>query len=309
MSTLPTVTIVTPAYNQARYLPETIESVLAQDYPNIEYLVLDDGSTDETPEVLKRYASRLRALRHPNMGQARTLNAGWALASGSYLGYLSSDDVLHPSAVGTLVRTLQSDPGIVCAFPDCDLIDDASRVVKRAVCRPFDLESLVVQQECYIGPGALFTRAGFERVGGWRPELRLAPDREFWMRLASQGRFEFVPQSLAGYRLHPQSISYRDVSEEVSREYITVLDDFFDRPQVPAAILERKAEAYGRAKLVLARNAFRAGRIARGLALYREARELHADLGSLATRMTLVRNVVSKPLRAAAAAARRLTAR
>jgi glycosyltransferase involved in cell wall biosynthesis len=306
MSIGPTVTIVTPAYNQGQYLTETIESVLAQDYPHIEYIVLDDGSTDDTPQVLERYAHRLRAIRHPNMGQARTLNAGWALASGHYLGYLSSDDVLYPSAVSSLVRVLQTDPGIACAFPDCDLIDSESRIVKRQVCQPFDLERLVVEQECHIGPGALFTRAGYAQVGGWRPELRLAPDREFWMRLASQGRFEFVRQSLAGYRLHPKSISYRDVAEEISREYIAVLDDYFSRPGAPAGILARKAEAYGRATLVVARNAFRSGRLARGLALYREACTLHPELGGLATRLTLARNVVSKPLRAAAATLRRL---
>jgi len=96
------------------------------------------------------------------------------------------------------------------------------------------------------------------------------------------------------------------VSEEVSREYIAVLDDYFSRAGAPDGILARKAEAYGRAKLVLARNAFRSGRLSRGLALYREACELHPELGALATKLTLARNVVSKPLRAAAATLRRL---
>ena len=79
----PLVSIVTPTYNQAKYLTETIEKVLAQDYPNIEYIVLDDGSTDETPEILKKYSGKIRYERHANMGQARTLNKGWAMSSGT----------------------------------------------------------------------------------------------------------------------------------------------------------------------------------------------------------------------------------
>src|SRR5207247_391526 len=97
-NTYPLVSIVTPAYNQAEYLAETIESVLAQDYPNLEYIVLDDGSTDHTREVLKKYDGKLRWESHKNMGQARTLNEGWRKANGVYIGYLSSDDILYPGA-------------------------------------------------------------------------------------------------------------------------------------------------------------------------------------------------------------------
>ncbi|MEO6626809.1 MAG: glycosyltransferase, partial [Burkholderiaceae bacterium] len=133
------MSIVTPAYNQAEYLAETIDSVLLQDYPNIEYIVLDDGSTDATPQVLKHYGSKVRWERHENMGQARTLNKGWALSEGEIIGYLSSDDILYPGAIRTLVEKLESDVSIVCIFPDSDLVDHRSRVVKQKVCRPFNL--------------------------------------------------------------------------------------------------------------------------------------------------------------------------
>ncbi len=294
---LPRVSLVTPAYNHAEFLAETIESVLAQDYADVEYIVIDDGSTDDTATVLAHYADRVCCLRQDNTGQARALNWGWSLATGRYLGYLSSDDILHPSAVGSMVRALEADSGVVCAFPDSDLIDVTSKVVKRAVCRPFDLESLIVRQECFIGPGALFRREALEAAGGWRPSLRLAPDREFWIRLADHGRFHFEPRSLAGYRLHPRSISYNDVSEEASREYMHVLDGYFAKPGVPDAIARRKQEAYAYAKLVMARNAFRAGKFARGWALYGEACNLHGSLAHTSIKLTLLRNVLSKPMR------------
>ena len=298
------LSLVTPAYNQGNYLAETIDSVLAQAGPDIEYQVIDDGSTDATPEVMARYAGRLQAERQVNMGQVRTLNKGWARASGNYLGYLSSDDILYPGAVSKLIAVLEANPDIACVFPDADLIDEKSRVIKRNVCKPFDLAELVVLQECYIGPGAIFRRSAFEAAGGWKPELRLAPDREFWMRLAAHGEIHFHRESLTGYRMHPKSISYKDVSEETSREYIRVLDDYFASPGVPAHIAARKEEAYGRATLILARNRFRAGDFRRGTQLYQEAVRLHPPLASLSVKARLLRNVVSKPVRIALATLR-----
>jgi glycosyltransferase involved in cell wall biosynthesis len=304
MSDSALLTLVTPAYNQGNYLAETIDSVLAQDYGSIEYLVIDDGSTDSTPEVLERYEGRIQAETQANMGQVRTLNKGWASASGNYLGYLSSDDILYPGAVRKLIAILEADPGIACVFPDAELIDEQSRVIKHNVCRPFNLAELVVRQECYIGPGAIFRRSAFQAAGGWKPELRLAPDREFWMRLATQGRIHFHHEALAGYRMHPKSISYKDVSEETSREYIRVLDDYFTSPSVPADIIARKAEAYGYATLLLARNRLRAGDLRRGALLYKEACRLHPPLGSAGVKARLLRNVISKPARIALSALR-----
>jgi glycosyltransferase involved in cell wall biosynthesis len=304
----PLVSLITPAYNQAAFLQETIDSVLAQTFAGIEYFVLDDGSTDHTPDILRANAGRLHVESQANIGQARTLNKGWERATGKYLGYLSSDDILYPRAIETLVRVLEADDSIVCVFPDCDLIDSRSKVIKRQVCRPFDLEELVVRQECYIGPGALFRRRAFEVVGGWRAELKLAPDREFWMRLATQGRFDFSRDTLAGYRMHPHSISYKDVSEEVGREYIWVLNEYFNNSTYPPrpSLLARKSEAYGYATLVLARNCLRAGRWSRARELYREACRWHPPLSGSAVKARLLKNVVSKPARVAVAAARAL---
>lgn len=299
VSELPLVTIVTPTFNQAGFVAETIESVLGQTYPNIEYIVLDDGSTDDTRRVLEPYRSRATIESHQNMGQARTLNKGWTMAKGKYLAYLSSDDVLYPEAIAELVSALEADPGRVCAFPDCDLIDEQSRVIKRNVCRPFDLGDLVVKQECYIGPGALFRRDAFEKAGGWKAELRLAPDREFWIRLAAHGKFHFLSNTLAGYRMHPRSISYSDVSEQTTMEYIHVLDHYFASPDVPRDLQSRKDEAYGHALMILARNAFRAGRISKGRQFYGQACRRHPPLRAVRHKLKLVRHVVSKPARIA----------
>jgi glycosyltransferase involved in cell wall biosynthesis len=302
---LPVVTLVTPTYNQADFLAETIESVLKQTYPAIDFVIVDDGSTDHTQEVLGAYAGRIAWKTQSNRGQARTLNDAWDSARGTYLTYLSSDDLLHPQAIERLVDYLESHPSAACVFPDADLIDSTSRVVKRKVCRAFDLEKLIIEQECYIGPGAVWRRAHYQKIGGWRPEMKLSPDRDFWIRMANMGSIDFLPEVLSSYRLHGGSLSYKVVSEEVSIEYIRTLDECFSagvNPRVEA----RKQEAYARAHLLIARNCYRGLDIARGNHHYRLARELHPPLGGLGTRMLIARNIISKPVRNGLANLRRL---
>lgn len=297
MTSNPLVTIVTPAFNQAKFLGETIESVLSQTYSNIEYIVIDDGSSDCTAAVMNGYAGKITAIHQANVGQSLTINRGVAMARGKYVGYLSSDDILYPQAIERLVEILEVDNGVVCAFPDADLIDPKSEVIKRRVCRPFDRADLLIRQECYIGPGALYRTDDARAVGGWRPELRLAPDREFWLRLASRGRFHFLQDSLAGYRTHRGSTSYAEVSEAQSREYLTVLDDFFSDETLPAPIASRKSEAYGYANFLIARNCIRGGSPVRAAAYYRKAVRLHPPLLSASSMITLARSAVSKPVR------------
>jgi len=289
------VTLVTPTYNQADYLPETLDSVLEQTHLALEYIVIDDGSVDSTSQVLARYAGRLTALRQDNIGQAATLNRGWSMARGTYLGYLSSDDLLLPEAIARMAALLDAEPDIVCVYPDSDLIDGASRVIRRAVGRPFDLETVVVSQECPIGPGALFRRDAFEAVGGWRPDLKLGPDRDFWIRLAAHGGFRFVRESLARYRTHPEATSFRAASETTSHEFVRVLDDYFGQSVVPPALQRRRNEAYANAELLLARNALWRADWRAALHHYRAARGLHAPHRSLAAGLRLLRQGASKP--------------
>lgn len=299
MTTRPRVSLITPTYNQAHYLAETLDSVLAQTLRSLEYRVIDDGSSDDTPAVLARYADRVDARRQPNQGQVRTLNAAWQSATGDYLAYLSSDDLLLPQALERLVAELDANPDVVCVFPNSDLIDAQSRVLRRAVCKPFVLRETLVSQECHIGPGALFRRSAFEQVGGWREDLRLAPDREFWMRLALIGEIRMLPESLALYRTHPQATSFRAATAEVSREYLRVLDDFFARPELPPALRELEPEARARAHLLMARNALWRNEWRSAWALFGDAARLHPPVDSAGERLRLLRHGMSRHLKLA----------
>ena len=295
--THPLVSLITPTFNQSEYLAETIESVLGQDYPNIEYIVIDDGSTDDTVDLMQRYSTRLKFQSHKNMGQAATLNKGWNQSNGIYIGYLSSDDILYPGAISELVAKLSSNADIVVAYPNCDLINPKSEIVKRNVSRPFDYENLVVHQECYIGPGALFKRSVYERAGGWKTDLRLAPDREFWMRVGKYGRFEMLMGSLAGYRMHPKSISYFEKRPEIALEYIRVLDDFYLDGDLSSRLIAKKNLAYSNAWLVVTRFHLRSGSFRGALASYRKAICYDCANQNARVLFSLFRTSVSKPLR------------
>lgn len=227
MENFPLVSIVTPAYNQAEYLAETIESVLAQDYPNIEYIVLDDGSTDSTPKVLQQYNGRVRWESQENMGQALTLNRGWSMARGSLLGYLSSDDRLKPNAVGEMVNTLVNQPESVVAYCDFELIDAKGRSFRTIKTEDFNAQRLTVDLVCQPGPGALFSREVFEQTGGWAGQLRQVPDFEFWLRSSRFGSFVRVPQVLAEYRVHDGSASFASTTAERSMEIVDVMSAYW----------------------------------------------------------------------------------
>ncbi|MDQ7843998.1 MAG: glycosyltransferase family 2 protein [Armatimonadota bacterium] len=257
----PLVSLVTPAYNQGPFLREAVESVLAQTYPAVEYIVIDDGSTDNTREILSAYGGRVRWESQPNRGQAATLNRGWSMARGDLLGYLSADDVLLPDAVEAGVRMLMGDPRLVAVYPDFYLIDRRSRLIKEVRRPDFDYRDLVLRGVCHPGPGALFRRTAYLRAGPWDETLRQAPDYEFWLRLGLLGGFGHIPRPLAKFRIHGGSQSRGPAPPARSDEIIRIIAEFYaQRSDLPAEILRGKRQALSTAYLLAARSHFGARR-------------------------------------------------
>ena len=223
----PLVSIVTPTYNQGKYLAETIESVLAQTYGNIEYIVLDDGSTDDTSKILDSFSGKIYHDRHENIGQAATLNYGWKKAKGSILGYLSSDDVLAPKAIEILVKMLLKNPSCSIVYCDYLLIDQNSKIFRNIITENFVLDRLQVDLVCQPGPGALFKREIFDFTGGWDQNLKQAPDFDFWLKASRFGNFVRVPEFLARYRVHLDSISFSIISVDQSNEIINIMTRYW----------------------------------------------------------------------------------
>ena len=260
------VSIVVPAYNHARFLEQAVESVLAQTYPAVELIVLDDGSTDGTRAVLGKYGDRFRWETQTNMGQAATLNKGWSMASGELLGYLSADDYLHPDAVKSAVECLERHADAVLAYPDFAQVDDSSRALRTIRTPEFSYQDMVLQGVCAPGPGAFFRRSAYARAGGWNAALRRIPDLEYWLRLGLEGPFQRIAQVLAYYRVHAGALSFSAVDEARADEFVVVIDALLNQPSLPELLRGRGREARANALLLAARLHLLSGRFAAGFA-------------------------------------------
>jgi hypothetical protein len=242
----PSVSIVVATFNRHDWLRLAIDSVLAQDNPDLELLVVDDGSSDETPELLEAYAGRhpserFRFVRQENAGQAAALNRGYELARGEVLGYLSDDDLLAPGAVSRLASELV-DPEVVAAFPGYRIIDEAGELVD--MIRPPEYSSVEAFRllDTVIGPGCLARREPLLSTGGWDPELRFMGDFILWIKLGMRGPIVRVPEPLASWRRHGGSLSLK-IAAEHGRELMSLVWEAADLLELPADAHAVRAEA------------------------------------------------------------------
>lgn len=258
-SVLPKVSIITPAYNQADYLVETIESVLGQTYQNIEYIVINDGSTDDTARVVNRYDGRIHYIYQSNIGQAATINKGWSIAKGQYIGYLSADDRLKPMAVESLVNILLEKPSIDVVYPDFDLIDANGSFISTCATEEYNYENLIGDLLCYPGPGALLRRKVFERYGGWDVSLKQVPDFDYWLKIARKDNFARLPKVMADYRVHQGSASFQVISYDRSIEILRVVKRYWSERSI-ASFVYLKNKSLSKAYLLVTKNHFQSSR-------------------------------------------------
>ena len=206
MSELPLVSVVTPSFNHGRFIRETIESVLSQSYPRIEYLVMDGGSTDDTVEILKSYGDRVTWISEPDRGQTDAINKGWRRARGAIVAYLNSDDTYLPGAVAKAVTALQAHPRAGAVYGEGYHVDEAGRVIERYPTEPFDLARL--GQTCFICQPTVFLRRDVvEHLGYLDESRRYCMDYDLWIRLAQVSRFVYLPEFLATTRMHPATVT------------------------------------------------------------------------------------------------------
>ena len=251
--TTPRVSIVVPVYNGEKYVAETLDSVLAQTYGNLQLIVVDDGSTDRTAGILSRYAGAVSLLAQENRGQSASLNRAWREAEGSIVGYISADDRLEPRAVEELVGILESSPECVMVYPDYWLIDAIGRKLKLVRAPEFSHASALIDGVCPVGPGALFRRTVLDQVGGWNVDLRQIPDREFILRAALCGEIRRHPVALARFRVHEASQTFAAPREDRIAEYEIAINSFFARADVPEPLMRHRHRAYANAMVLTAR--------------------------------------------------------
>lgn len=273
---MPRVSVVIPAYNAARYVGAAIESVLAQTAADLEAVVVDDGSKDDTESVVRRYGTRVRYLRQENAGVAVARNRGLAESRGHWVGFLDADDTWLPRKLEHQLEALEERPGPRACYSAFTVVDPELRPLEvrhsprqGPILEDLLLRGNVVGSICTV----LCERALFDAAGGFDPALSQCADWDMWIRLSLLTDFAYLDEPLVTYRRHATNMS-SDIGL-YERDSLRLFEKAFALPGLPPELLRRRSEAYGRMFLVLAGSYYHAGAL--GDALRCAGRSLSHD--------------------------------
>jgi glycosyltransferase involved in cell wall biosynthesis len=248
---LPRITIVTPSYQQAAFLEKTLRSVLDQGYPNLEYFVVDGGSSDGSVDIIRRYASGIAWwISEKDRGQSHAINKGFARATGDILGWLNSDDYLAPGALHQVAGILGPAKTPRAVSGDCVRLFEDGRQPVRHRGQPVTLGDLLEYWRPYPmhQPSIFWTRAVYERVGPVREDLHLIMDFDYWLRIAAVCSFEYVPAVLSYAHYHAAA-----KTADEFREY-TRQRESYARAQWRRAPLTLQLKVRAKKGVLMARN-------------------------------------------------------
>jgi glycosyltransferase involved in cell wall biosynthesis len=238
--------VVTPSLNQGRFIERTIQSVLDQDYPDLEYVICDGCSSDQTPQVLNSYADRARVIREPDDGQAAAVNKGIRATSGEVIGWLNSDDVYRQGALATVSAYFGRHPEVDVVYGDAHLIDADDNIIGRYYTRAWDASRLP-ERPFLCQPSVFFRRRVVQRFGLLDERLQYTLDYEYWLRLARGGAsFAYLPFTLACSRQHPDTktltgrMRIHAELNEMLRRYVKRIPDGWILTQTHAILNERR---------------------------------------------------------------------
>ena len=201
----PRISIITPSYNQGKFIRKTIESVLSQNAEGLEYLVIDGGSTDQTLDILREYGSRFYWVSEKDNGHADAINKGLLKSTAPLIGWLNSDDVYYPNALNAVIAAFDAYPDMDVLYGDAYHMDENDNILEPYPTEEWNMEKLT--ETCYIcQPAAFIRRSVVERFGLIDTNRRFCMDYDYWIRLGKGGaRFMHLKKTLAGSRLHPEA--------------------------------------------------------------------------------------------------------
>lgn len=241
---LPLVSIVTPSFNQARYLEQTLRSVLEQDHPLLEYIVIDGASKDGSVEIIRKYQNRFAFwVSEKDSGQAEAINKGLSRANGGIVAWLNSDDYYLPGAISSAVRVFEENPDVVLIYGDMLAVDERGRTINLLKYGQYSLQDLLCFQ--IIGqPSVFFRREALEKAGSLDTTFHFLLDHHLWIRIARQGKILHVPQVWSAARYHAEAKN-RAKAAEFGREAFRILEWAKNQPGLAETVsgVERRARA------------------------------------------------------------------
>ena len=253
MHRFPRVSVITPVYNGEKWVNETLSSIAASTYPNFEMVVVNDGSTDKTLDVLQNFKEsffkNLVIVDKQNGGESDAVNHGVAASEGSYVMIVNADDPIYPHTISRLVEALEVNPQAVVAYPDWQMIDVTGVVIQTVETPDYSRFKLVCENNCLPGPGALIRRVAVE--GNLRDtSVKFIPDYEAWLRLSAKGNFIRVPEVLATWRSHSGGATTYVRGAGPALEMVSVMNRFLANSNSSEFALREKwiakANSYGR---------------------------------------------------------------
>lgn len=232
----PRVSVVTPSYNQARFLEETIRSVLLQGYPNLEYIIIDGGSTDRSVEVIRKYQRWLAYwVCEADKGQSDAINKGWGMTTGEILAYLNSDDAYCPGSMVTAVEHFLRYPDVGMVYGDCNFVDGESALIKKYKLHEMSLYEILICFYYFIPQATVFLRRDvINNVGMMNTNLHYSMDYELWLRVGLRFKLRYIPTLLAFMRFHSTAKTVAVPTNSFS-ESIHVVEQFFSQ-DLPSGI-------------------------------------------------------------------------
>jgi glycosyltransferase involved in cell wall biosynthesis len=207
----PKISIVTPSYNQGKFIERTITSVLDQDYPNLEYIVIDGGSQDETVDILRKYGRQLTWLSEKDNGQADAINKGMRMSTGDIVAYLNSDDIYEPHALHKVAEYFTAHTEAMWLTGQCRIIDEKDREVRKMITRykNFLLKhyrySMLLTTNPISQPATFWRRALMNEIGLFNVNEHLVMDYDYWLRIGERYRLAVLDDYLAGFRVYSAS--------------------------------------------------------------------------------------------------------
>jgi glycosyltransferase involved in cell wall biosynthesis len=248
----PRMGIVTPTYNMAEFLEETIESVLSQKYPNLDYVVMDGGSKDGTVEILRKYDGKLRWCSERDGGQGDAINKGWHALSGDIFAYINADDTYLPNALPTVAEHFKRNPGVGMIYGEAYHVDVTGKIIDRYPTQPFDLETL--NNQCYVcQPAAFLLREAYANAGMIDVNMHYALDYDLWIRVAKRYGVRKVDEYYATSRMHMDNKTlssrrkvYQEIIGTVRREYGYVPYEWING--YACYLLDKKDQYFDRSK-------------------------------------------------------------